>query len=98
MNAAAFLLALRQRTIAPSSALDPLEETQRFLVAHGDTAEGQALRKVLGTIADGDGDYPEAELWLFGSETLALIAALVEARIAGRYSAAEWRNAFSIAS
>jgi hypothetical protein len=92
MNAAAFLVALRRRACTTSSARDPLAEALTFLDAHGDTAEGQALRRVMDTLASGKGEFAESEVWLFSAETLALVAALVEARIEGRYPDAEWRH------
>jgi len=48
MNVAAFLLALRRRTRLVSNARDPLAEAWRFLDAHGETTERQALRKTRG--------------------------------------------------
>jgi hypothetical protein len=42
------------------------------------------------TLTSGDGEFAESEVWLFSAETLALVAALVEARIAGRYPDSEW--------
>lgn len=91
MNAAAFLLSLGRRTHTPSPTPDPLKEAREFLVAYGDTAEGQALRKVIKAIADTDGDFANTEVWLFSDKTLALVAALVEARIENRYSVEEWQ-------
>lgn len=90
MKAAAFLLALRDRACAVSSSSDPLADARRFLEARGDTAEGQALRKVIITLASGNGEFAESEAWLFSSETLALVAALVEARIEGSYPELDW--------
>ena len=52
----------------------------------GETGEGQALRRVVETLATGAGDFDESEVWLFSAETLALVSALVEARMEGRYS------------
>ena len=80
MDAAAFLVALRRRGCATSPARDPLAEARRFLDAHGETGEGQALRRVMDTLASGNGEFAESEVWLFSAETLALVAALVEAR------------------
>ena len=85
MNAAAFLLALRRRARIPFPARDPLAEARRFLDAHGETAEGQALRNVMDTLASGNGEFAESEVWLLSAETLALVAELVEARIEGLY-------------
>jgi len=62
MNAAAFLLALRRRTHAITSVRDPFAEARRFLDAHGETGEGQALRRVMETLATGSGDFAESEV------------------------------------
>ena len=92
MNAAAFLVALRRRAPATSPAGDPLAEARRFLDEFGETGEGQALRRIMDTLASGNGEFAESEVWLFGAETLGLVAALVEARIDARYPDAEWRH------
>jgi hypothetical protein len=89
MNAAAFLLALRRRTREVSNARDPLAEARSFLDA-GETAEGQALRKVLRSLATKDVEFAESEVWLFSPGTLALVAALVESRIEGLYPELDW--------
>ncbi len=91
MNAAAFLVELRRRTRAVSPARDPLAEAHRFLDTRGETGEGQALRRVIETLATGAGDFADSDVWLFSAETLALVSALVEARMEGRYSDEEWR-------
>ena len=93
MNAAAFLVELRRRDPAVSPIRDPLAEARRFLDAHGETGEGQALRRVVETLATGSGDFAESDVWLFSGETLALVSALVEARMEGRYMEGEWRQA-----
>ena len=90
MNAAAFLTELRRRTSAAFNGRDPLAEARHFLELHAETGEGQALRKVMRTLATTQGEFSESEVWLFSAETLALVAALVEARIEGRYSEIEW--------
>jgi hypothetical protein len=41
-------------------------------------------------LAFGNGEFAESEVWLFSAETLALVAVLGEARIAGRYPDSEW--------
>ncbi len=92
MNAAAFLVALRRRARYVSTVRDPLAEARRFLDAHGETGEGRALRKVVETLATGTGDFNESEVWLFSAETLALVSALVEARMEGLYPDGEWRS------
>ncbi len=40
--------------------------------------------------ANGAGDFDESEVWLFSAETLALVDALVEARLQGRYPEGDW--------
>ncbi len=90
MDAAAFLVALRRRVRVASPARDPLAEARRFLDAHGASGEGQALRRVIDTLASGNGEFAESEVWLFSAETLALVDALVEARIEGRYPELAW--------
>jgi hypothetical protein len=75
-----------------SPARDPLAEARRFLDDYGETGEGQALRRFMDTLASDNGEFAESEVWLFSAETLALVAALVEARISGRYPDAEWRH------
>ena len=90
MNAAAFLVALRRRARAISPVRDPLAEAHRFLDTSRETGEGQALRRVIETLATGTGDFDESEVWLFSAETLALVAALVEARLEGRYPDGDW--------
>ncbi len=92
MNAADFLLALGRRSRLGSNARDPLAKAWRFLEAHGETAEGQALRRVMDTLASGKGEFGESEVWLFSAKTAALVAALVETRIEGRYADAKWRH------
>jgi hypothetical protein len=92
MNAAAFLVALRRRARVTSPARDPLAEATRFFDAHGETGEGQALRRVIDTLASGNGEFAESEVWLFSAETLPLVAALVDSRIEGRYPELEWRD------
>ena len=91
MNAASFLLEMRPRVTVVSLSRDPLADARRFLVERGDTGEGQALRRVMATLATGEGKFTEAAAWLFSGESLARVDALVEARIEGRYSENEWR-------
>ncbi len=92
MVSAAFLVTLRRRARAVSPVRDALAEARRFLDASGETREGQALRKVIETLATGTGDFDESEVWLFSAETLALAAALVEARLQGLYPDGDWRR------
>jgi hypothetical protein len=92
MNAAAFLVALRCRANTVSPVRDPLAEARRFLDARGETAEGRALRRVIETLATGAGEFSESDVWLFSAERLALVSALVEARLQGLYPDGEWRR------
>ena len=92
MNGATFLLALRHRTRTVSPVRDPLAEARRFLDAHGETGEGQELRRVIETLTTGAGDFAESAVWLFSAETLALVSALVEARMEGLYPEGGWRS------
>ena len=92
MNAAAFLLTLRRRARAVSPDRDPLAEARRFLDARGETGEGRAFRRVIEILATGAGDFAESDVWLFSADTLALMAALVEARLQGRYPDGDWRR------
>ncbi len=91
MKAAAFLLALSRRTPTISPSRDPLADARCFVLAHGETGEGRALRRIINLLATGEGEFLEADVWHFSAETLALVAALVDARIAGiPYSEVEW--------
>ena len=90
MNAAAFLAAVRRRTRFTLAHDDPLAAAWRFLDEHGETGEGQALRKVIRTLAATDGEFAESEVWLFSAETISLVDALVEARLEGRYPELDW--------
>ena len=58
----------------------------------GETAEGQALHKVIETLATGTGEFSESDVWLFSAERLALADALVDARLKGRYPDEDWRR------
>ncbi len=91
MKAAAFLLALSRRAPTVSPSRDSLADARRFILAHGETGEGRALRRIINLLATDEGAFSEADIWHFSAETLPLVAALVEARIAGiPYSEAEW--------
>ena len=92
MKAATFLLALTRRARTRSLAQDPLAEAQRFLDENGETGEGRALYKVIETLISGTGDFDETEVWSYSNSTLELVAALLEARLAVRYSEEYWRN------
>ena len=92
MNDAEFFRALSRRTRLVCNIRDPLAEAQRFLEENGETAEGQALRKVITALSNRRGEFSESEVWLFSAEKCALVAALVEIRVENyRYSEEEWR-------
>lgn len=44
------------------------------------------------TLASGNGEFAESEVWLVSAEMLALVAALVEARIEGLYPEEDWQR------
>jgi len=90
MDLAAFIAAAGRRTRFSSTHRDPMIAAWFFLGRYGETAEGQALRKVLRALAATRGDFAESELALFSTETLTLITALAEARYQGRYPEADW--------
>jgi hypothetical protein len=48
---------------------EPLAAARAFLQAYGDTAEGQALRRVIVTITTRQGRLSESDLWLFSQRT-----------------------------
>lgn len=93
MDAAAFLMVLRKRAARTVLPRDPLADARRFLGQNAETAEGRALRRVLQALASGYGSFTESDAWLFSSETLGLVSALVDARLAGRYREDEWQRA-----
>ena len=62
MNAAAFLVELRRRARAVSPVRDPLAEARRFLYAPGEAGEGQAIRRVIETLATGAGEFDESDV------------------------------------
>ena len=95
MEPAAFLLELRRRLVVEQPA-HPLAAALAFLDAHRDTAEAQGLRRVIVTIATGQGVLADSDLWLFSQVTTAIAAGLIEARLEGRYSEDEWQRACSL--
>ena len=93
MDAAAFLLVLRRRAARTVPPQDPLANAKRFLVQHAETAEGRALRRVLRALASSNGEFAESDAWLFSSESLSLVSALIDARLSGRYQEEAWQRA-----
>lgn len=94
MNVASFLIAVRRRASRHCESRDPLADARRFLNEHGDTGEGQALRRIIAALQSGDGEFVESDVFLFSSELLALVDALIESRINSLplYSEDEWRR------
>jgi hypothetical protein len=90
MDLPAFIAAAARRTRSTSTHRDPLLAARQFIDQHGTTLEGQALRKMLKALTVMRGDFAESELFLFSTESLTLVKALVEARIEGRYAEADW--------
>ncbi len=90
MDAAVFFAAVRRKSDFTSTDRDPLTAAWRFVDQHGETAEAQALRKVIKALAAKEGEFADSEVWLFGTEAITLVAALVDARIEGRYPEIEW--------
>jgi tellurite resistance protein len=94
MEIAGFLLALKRRLTIDEPG-DPIAAARVFLTVHGDTAEAEALRRVIVAVATGCGDFHESEQWLFSQRTTAIAAALVDARLDGVYTEEEWQRACS---
>ncbi|MBE0627122.1 MAG: hypothetical protein IH606_20170 [Burkholderiales bacterium] len=90
MNAATFLAAIRRRTRFTSAHRDPLVAAWRYLDEYGESAEAQALRKAIKALAVKDGEFSESEVWLFSTEAITLVAALIDARLEGRYPELDW--------
>lgn len=93
MNATAFLLAVKGREPASPMHPDPLEVARSFLRENASSDEAPALRRILRTLANGRGEYSEADAYVLGDKALALVAALFEARERCLYSEEEWQEA-----
>lgn len=93
MDIAAFLLALQRRASPKFEYPNPLRAATLYLQLNPDTAENRALRKLLKAIATGEGTMRESEICLFSGELASLTAALLDARLAGRYTKEEWLRA-----
>jgi hypothetical protein len=70
---------------------DPLSAAQAFLCANRGKPEAHALRCALSIIATWRGSFRDAQLWLLGPQSSAILAALIDARLAGRYTEHDWR-------
>lgn len=92
MEAATFFKALSLRAPLACNAPDPLSKARHIIEEHGETAENCARRRVISALANAEGEFSEAEVWLFSADTCALVSALVNARIDGRYTFEEWQG------
>jgi len=95
MDAITFITALKGRAHAISSHPDPLVGAFRFLEENKDTGEGRILRRIIDTLATGNGDYAESDLYLISDKMLAVVVALIEAQERGFYSKEEWQGNFA---
>ena len=71
---------------------DPLATVQPYLQLNPDEGENRALRKLLQYLVNFDGTLYSPESVLFQGELGELTAALIDARIAGRYAVEEWQQ------
>jgi hypothetical protein len=81
------------QTTTASALEDPLNQAQRFIDCRGTTGEGKALLAVVKALWKGTGQFDEKDLYSLSSDSLALVAALVEARANGRYPEWKWHRA-----
>jgi len=93
MNAAAFLLLVRQRAHQPVPSKNPLDEARRLIRQSGDSLQGRMLCKIIAALATGTAEFSESDVYAFDQQHLALVGALIEARLLGGYSEDEWRSA-----
>lgn len=93
MDTAAFLAALKKRARSDAEYADPLATAVLLVQFNPYTTESRALRKLLKTLATTQGVFRESEAWLFSGEVSGLTAALIDARLEGRYSDEEWQHA-----
>ncbi len=91
VDAAAFLVALRRNTGSLPNIADPMADALAFLKDHGDTGEGLALRRVMRTLATGEGQFSEADIYSFSKKTCGLVSVLLDMRDMGRYSPEQWQ-------
>jgi hypothetical protein len=93
MDTAAFLASLKLRAKSDIEYADPLPTAVLLVQLNPHTAECRALRKLLNTLSTTQGVFRESEAWLFSGEISGLTAALIDARLEGRYSDEEWQRA-----
>jgi len=92
MDAARFVVELQLRAGIPADVRDPIAAVRVYL-DRADEDEAQALRLLIGVLLSGRGDFDEATLTVLTPGGAQLAAALVQARLNGLYSDAEWRSA-----
>ncbi len=90
MDSASFFAEVKRRASRTCLATDPLAEAGRFLDASGLTAEGQMVRKAVGALGGNSGEFGDSDVHKLGADALALVAALVDARVKKRYRDSEW--------
>lgn len=95
MNSSDFLRAIRKRVSVVTCIQDPLTEARRFIQRHGTTGEGRALRAIVETLWKRRGEFNDADIWSLSGRKLALVSALFDARLEGRYEEWEWHLASS---
>jgi hypothetical protein len=74
---------------------DPLATARLFLQLNPNHNENRALRKLLKALPNFDGTLHASDSLLFHGELGELTAALLDARMAGRYLIEDWQNAQS---
>lgn len=93
MDAAEFLTSIKRRASQDAAFEDPLAEVVQLIEQSPDTAECLALRKLIHVLTTKQGTFREAEAWLFSGRIAGLTAALIDARLDGRYTEEEWQRA-----
>ena len=72
---------------------EPLGTVRLYLRLNPNAEENLALRKLLAALADFENAEPMRDAILFQGELGELTAALLDARMAGRYSIEQWQEA-----
>lgn len=93
MNPAAFLLLVRQQYPLAAPAKDPLLEARRLIERSPDALQGRMLSRITAALATGEAEFAESDVFAFDQEHLALVSALIEARLMRGSSADEWKSA-----
>jgi len=77
---------------------DPLATARLYLQLNPNEDENRAIRKLLLAIANGQGVLHASEVMLFQGELGELTAALLDAKMQGRYADKDWRKAATLQS